>query len=156
MRQSLRQFRSAPAWRPARWGLAALLLSLMGGLNAMAWMERSAMAAKQAAMTQALRETFPGENLVMDAPLQMRRGLARLQQASGTLSTSDLEAMLAAIAAAAPNAAPTALDFSAGDARLGAWNVPEPQLQSLQQALNERGWAASVEGGSLRIRPKAP
>lgn len=156
LRQSLRQFRSAPAWRPARWGLAALLLSLLGGINAMAWMERSAMAAKQEAMTQALRKTFPDETLVMDAPMQMRRALARLQQASGTLSTSDLEAMLAAVAAAAPAAAPTAVDFAAGDARLGAWNVPEPQLQTLQQALNERGWDASLEGSSLRIRPKAP
>jgi general secretion pathway protein L len=156
LRQSMRQFRSAPAWRPARWGLVALLLSLLGGLNAMAWMERSAMAAKQEAMTQALRKTFPDETLVMDAPVQMRRALARLQQASGTLSTSDLEAMLAAVAAVAPSAAPTAVDFTAGDARLGAWNVPEPQLQALQQALNERGWSASLENGSLRIRPKAP
>lgn len=156
LRQSLRQFRSAPAWRPARWGLAALLLSLLGGLNAMAWMERSSMVAKQEAMKEALRKTFPDETLVMDAPVQMRRGLARLQQASGTLSTSDLEAMLAAIAAAVPNAAPTAVDFTSGDARLGAWNVPEPQLQTLQQALNERGWAANLEDGSLRIRPKAP
>ena len=156
LRQSLRQFRSAPAWRPARWGLAALLLSLLGGINAMAWMERSAMATKQAAMTQALQKTFPDETLVMDAPLQMQRGLTRLRQASGTLSSSDLEAMLAAIAAVAPDAAPTAVDFAAGDARLGAWNVPEPQLQALQLALNERGWETSLDGGSLRIRPKAP
>ena len=156
LRQTMRQFISAPAWRPARWGLAALLLSSMVGINAMAWVERSTLAAKQVAMTRTLQSTFPDITLVMDAPLQMQRELVRLQQASGTLSQSDLEAVLAAVAGVAPDAAPTAVDFSPGDARLGGWTLPAPQLEAVQQALNQRGWQASLDGGSLRIRPKAP
>lgn len=156
LRQALRHVRSAPDWRPARWGLAALLLSLLAGLNAMAWLERGALAEKQQAMTRTLQASFPQVTLVMDAPLQMQRELVRLQQASGTLSAGDLEAVLAAVAAVAPDAAPGAIDFAAGDARLGGWNLPEPRLQALQRALTERGWLASLDGGALRVRPKAP
>ena len=156
VRQTLRQLASAPAWRPARWGLVALLLSLLGGLNAMAWMERSGLQDKQRAVTQTLQKTFPEVTVVLDAPAQMRRELTRLQQASGTLSTDDLEAMLAALAMAAPDAAPGSIDFAPGDARLGAWQLPEDRLPAVQQALNARGWQASLDGATLRIRPKAP
>lgn len=155
LRQSLRQWRSTPAWRPARWGLAALLLSLIGGLNAMAWAERNSLQAKQRALTGLLQTTFPDITVVLDAPAQMRRALTRLQQASGTLSADDLEAMLGAAATADPDAATGSVDFAPGDAKLGAWNLPEDRLQALQQTLNARGWQASLEDGALRIRPKA-
>jgi general secretion pathway protein L len=156
MRQWLREWRSAPVWRPVRWGLAACLLSLLAGINVLAWTERSTLAAKQQAITQTLQTTFPDIALVMDAPRQMQRGLVDLQQASGTLSGADLEAVLAAVAAAVPGAAPAAIDFTPGDARLGGWTLPEPQLQAAAQALSQRGWQASLDGDSLRIQPKAP
>ncbi|MGM9426887.1 type II secretion system protein GspL [Hydrogenophaga sp. MI9] len=156
LKQALRQFVSAPEWRPARWGLAVLLLSLLGGINALAWMERNSLAAKKTAVSQVLQKTFPEVTLVLDAPAQMRRALVQLQQSSGVLSTEDLEAMLAATAAVAPEASPGNIDFSAGDARLGTWTVPEDRLQTLMQALNARGWQTSLDGGTLRIRPKAP
>lgn len=156
LKQSLRQFVSAPEWRPARWGLTVLLLSLLGGINALAWMDRHSLAAKKTAVSQVLQKTFPDVTLVLDAPAQMRRALVQLQQSSGVLSSDDLEAMLAATASVAPEASPGNIDFSAGDARLGTWTVPEDRLQALMQALNARGWQASLEGGTLRIRPKAP
>lgn len=154
--QSLRSLRNAPAWRPARWGLAALSLSLLVGLNAQAWQERRTLAAKQRAISQTLQNTFPEVKLVMDAPLQMQREFVRLQQASGTLAAGDLEAVLAAIAEALPDATPGAIEFTSGDARLRGWNVPEPQLQAIAQALNRRGWQAGLEGDTLRVVPKAP
>lgn len=156
LRQALRQLLSAPAWRPARWGLVALVLSLLGGLNAMAWMERSGLQDKRRALSQALVKTFPDVTVVLDAPAQMRRELTRLQQASGTLSNNDLEAMLAAVTAVAPDAAPGSIDFAPGEARLAAWQVPQDRLQSLQQTLNARGWQVSLDENLLRIRPKAP
>lgn len=155
-RQALRPLASAPEWRPARWGLAALALALLGGLNALAWTERDSLQAKQRALTQVLQKTFPEVTVVVDAPAQMRRSLQQLQQASGTLSPDDLEAMLAASAATAPDAAPGRIDFSPGDARLGAWSVPEDRLQALARGLSAQGWQAGLEAGSLRIRPKAP
>ncbi len=156
LRQSLRQWRSAPAWRPARWGLAALLLSLVGGINAMAWMERRSLSDKQLAITQLLKNAFPEVTAVVDPPVQMRRELVRLQHSSGTLSNDDLEAVLAALAAMSGDAAPGNIDFAPGETRLGAWPLPDEQLQTMLQVLNQSGWQASVEGGSLHIRPKAP
>jgi general secretion pathway protein L len=102
LRQTLRQWRSAPAWRPARWGLAALVATQLLGLNAAAWHERSSLDTKRQAVRQILQQTFPNVTLVMDAPLQMQRELALLQQASGSLATSDLETMLAALVQVAP------------------------------------------------------
>jgi general secretion pathway protein L len=155
LRQALRQWRSAPAWRPARWGLAALVLSLVVGLNALAWMERNSLNVKQQAATRLLQSTFPEVTVVLDAPAQMRRSLARLQQSTGTLSHDDLEAMLAAVAAGAPDASPGSIDFDTGSARLGAWTIPQDRLASLQQNLRGMGWQATLDGGSLRIQPRA-
>ncbi len=156
MRQTLRHLASAPAWRPARWGLVGLLVSLLVGLNALAWVEQRELTAKQEAITQTLQQTFPDVGLVLDAPAQMQRQLITLQQSRGTLSGQDLEAMLSALATVNPNASPSAIDFSPGQARLSAWNLPEDQLQALSQTLNARDWHSSVEGGALIVRPKAP
>ncbi len=156
LRQTMREWRSAPAWRPARWGLGALLLSLIGGLNAMAWAERDTLRAKQRAVTGLLQTTFPDITVVVDAPAQMRRALTQLQQSSGTLSTDDLEAVLGAAASADSEAFVGSIDFAPGDAKLGAWNVPGDRLQAVQQSLNARGWQAELDNGTMRVRPKAP
>ncbi|WP_374412784.1 type II secretion system protein GspL [Hydrogenophaga sp.] len=156
VRQTLRLFASAPEWRPARWGLAALAASLLVGINALAWTERNSLQAKQKAQAQVLQKTFPDVTVVIDAPAQMRRALQQLQQSSGTLSPEDLEAALGALAVAAPEAVPGSIEFSPGDIRLGAWSVPESRLQELARQLNAQGWQASLDAGSLRIQPKAP
>src|SRR5690606_20279255 len=49
-RRAWRQFRSAPQWRAARWGLVALLVAQLFGLNMAAWQERQSLQAKQAAV----------------------------------------------------------------------------------------------------------
>lgn len=158
LRQTLREWRSAPAWRPARWGLAALVAAQLLGLNAAAWYERSSLDSKRQAVKQTLQQTFPQVTLVMDAPLQMQRELALLQQASGSLSGSDLETMLAALAQATPGApvAPASIDYSAGETRLSQWKAPEEQLRSLQQALEASGWQARFDGSVLSLRPVQP
>lgn len=158
LRQTLRQWRSAPAWRPARWGLAALVAAQLLGLNAAAWYERSSLDTKRQAVRQTLQQTFPQVTLVMDAPLQMQRELGLLQQASGNLSTSDLETMLAALAQVAPGepVSPASIDYSAGVGRFGQWKAPEEQLRSLQQALEASGWQARLDGNVLSLRPTPP
>jgi general secretion pathway protein L len=52
LKRSFRQWRNAPAWRPARWGLAALVGVHLVGLNAAAWHERSGLDTKQKAVVQ--------------------------------------------------------------------------------------------------------
>jgi len=79
----------------------------------------SSLAGAAAGNPQALTGTFAKVQVVVDPPLQMARELAALQRASGQASGRDLEAMLAAYAALAPaQAAPEAIDDSAGELRL--------------------------------------
>lgn len=153
LRQALRQFRTAPAWRPARWGLAALLVAQLLGLNVAAWHERSSLDAKRQAVRQTLQQTFPNVTLVLDAPLQMQRELARLQQAGGQLSGRDLEAMLSALGSSGPGTAAQRLVYSPGELRLQG---PEDQLRAQAQALQGGAWNAQIDGQALRLRPNTP
>jgi general secretion pathway protein L len=153
LRQALRQFRTAPAWRPARWGLAALLVAQLLGLNVAAWHERSSLDAKRQAVRQTLQQTFPNVTLVLDAPLQMQRELAQLQQASGQLSGRDLEAMLSALGGSGPDASAQRLTYSPGELRLQA---PEDQLRAQAQALAGGPWNTQIDGQALRLRPNTP
>lgn len=154
-KQQLRRWRSAPAWRPARWGLAALVAVQLVGLNGAAWSERSSLDAKQQALRQALQQGFPQVSLVLDAPLQMRRELTRLQQASGTLSAGDLETMLGALAQAGPGdlPVPTTLGYTPGEGRFSGWRASEDQVRTLQQRLEQNGWRARFDGKELTLQP---
>lgn len=150
LRQALRHFRNAKAWRPARWGLAALLLAQLLGLNIAAWQERQRLTDKRQAIRQTLQQTFPHVTLVLDAPVQMQRELALLQQGSGQLAPRDLEAMLSAVGthAAAP---PARLRYQAGELQLDTAAAAQ-----LIAPLNATGWQARQEGDSLVLRPATP
>ena len=153
-RQTLRRLLSAPKWRPARWGLGALVAVQLLGLNLAAWSERNSLSTKQQAIAQTLQQTFPQVTLVLDAPVQMRRELERLQQASGQLSGGDLEAMLGALAQHLPGegAAPGSLSFSPGELHAGGWPLDEAGLAALQGALEASGWRARIEGTELTLQ----
>ncbi|MDP2017733.1 type II secretion system protein GspL [Hydrogenophaga sp.] len=157
-RRSLRRWLSAPEWRPARWGVAALVVVHLVGLNTAAWHERSMLAAKQQAVRQALQQAFPQVTLVLDAPVQMQRELARLQQASGMLSSADLETLLGAIdqASGGQSFMPATIAYTPGDGRFSGWRATEDQLRALQQALERGGWRVRFDGNELSINPPAP
>lgn len=155
LRQTLRRWSTAPAWRPARWGLATLLVVQLLGLNAAAWSERRALDAKQQAVRQTLQQSFPQIILVLDAPLQMQRELQRLQQASGVLAPTDLEHQLGALAQAAEPGLPmpASVAYADGTTRLGAFSASDAQRQALQQSLQRSGWLARFEGAELNLQP---
>lgn len=157
LQKTLRQWRSAPAWRAARWGLAALVGVQLLGLNAAAWHERSALKTKQQAITQTLQQSFPQVTLVLDAPVQMQRELARMQQAGGALTHGDLETMLAALASAsdAPEA-PSAIQYNTGEGHFNGWSAESANLQALEQSLQTMGWRVQLEGNNLILRPGQP
>jgi general secretion pathway protein L len=72
----------SPAWRPARWGVAVLLLCQVLGLNAWAWKLQSDLHSRQSDLVQIMKQTFPDIQVVVDAPLQMARevqGCAKLR-----------------------------------------------------------------------------
>ncbi|WP_353140959.1 type II secretion system protein GspL [Limnohabitans sp.] len=92
----------APAWKPVRWGVVALVALQVLGLNALAWQESRALNAQQASLQNILKNTFPTVTLVIDAPLQMQREVDALQQKSGTASSTDFEPLLAALVGVLP------------------------------------------------------
>lgn len=142
----------APQWRMARYGLALLALVQLVGLNAFAWREAAALEARRAAVREVLTQSFPNVKVVLDAPLQMARELARLQQAAGSASTRDLEAMLSALSAAVPPGQTlNAIEYVAGTARLKGVRLGADETARLMR----QGYAASTEGDTLVIKPAA-
>jgi len=145
----------APAWRPVRWGLVALLALQVLGLNALAWRERSHLDAQQASLQNILKTTFPSVTLVIDAPLQMQREVDLLQQKSGAVSSTDLEPLLATLASVLPaGQTPSQLHFSQQALRVQGVTPDTPttrmsQLQAQGLSLRQEGndsWVLQAGG----------
>lgn len=153
-RSLVRRWRTAPAWRPARWGLAAVLLVQIVGLNVAAWSEQHSLQAKETRVRQLLQQSFPQVTLVLDAPAQMRREVARLQQASGTLGAGDLETQLSALGQTLPDARswPTRIQFDNGQAQFGAWQAEGVTPERVVQSLRTSGWQAAWDGDAVRMQ----
>ena len=152
----VREFWRAPRWRAARWGVLILVLTQLAGLNAWAWKERSALAAKRSAVRNVLTQTFPSVQLVVDAPVQMTREVAALQQATGGVTANDLEPMLSALATSLPRGrTPTAIDFSGGQLRLRGLGLQPSETGSVTAALSSRGYNARSEGDLLLVQAEA-
>ena len=152
LRDGWRQLLS-PAWRPARWGVAALLAVQVLGLNAYAWQEGQALADQRAAMAQLLRDTYPGVRAVLDAPRQMLRETERLRAAAGRPGENDLEAALAAAAAAWPPAqGPVqALRLESGQLSLTVPAWSENELAGFTQRLQADGWQVERVDGRVTL-----
>lgn len=145
--------RSAP-WRPARWGLAALLLAQLVGLQAWAWMTRTQWQAEQDRWTEILQTSFPKVTVVVDAPLQMAREVARLRQGSGQLTAQDFESQLQALGKALPAgvAGPASLNFQDGQLQWPTLPLQPEQQTALEQALQAQGLRLSTRDGTSRLQ----
>jgi general secretion pathway protein L len=145
----------APHWRPARWSALALVLVNLIGLQAWAWKEQSALAAKRSAIQAVLTSTFPDVRVVVDAPAQMARALADLQRQSGATSSRDLETMLGLFQALAPElGAPQAIEFVASELRLKLPTLSDTVVAGLSTRLQAQGFGAQLRGDSLVITPE--
>jgi general secretion pathway protein L len=140
-------------WRAVRWGLIALAALHVLGLNAYAWQQRSALQNKRASMDQLLRTAHPSVRAVLDAPLQMATETERLRATAGRVGADDFEALLAATAAAWPDAqAPVqTLRFEPGRLTLAAPNWPEADVTALRTRLSAQGLAVESAEGRLTI-----
>ena len=145
----------APAWKPVRWGLVALLALQVLGLNALAWREHSALNAQQASLQSILKTTFPSVTLVIDAPLQMQRAVDVLQQKSGSTASTDMEPLLAALAGVLPaGQTPQQIHFADHTLRLQGLALDNhtaaiARLQSQGLSLRQDGndtWVLQAEG----------
>lgn len=137
----------SPAWRPARWGVAVLLISQVLGLNAWAWKLQTDLRNRQSGLAQLMTQTFPDIRVVVDAPLQMAREVQILRQAAGQTSAEGLEPLLAALGQALPTGqAVQALDFQTGQLRVKGLNLSDEEATQLQTRLQALGATARREG----------
>lgn len=154
-----RDFWHASHWRPARWGLALLVLVQLAGLNLAAWQARGELAAQRAGIEATLRQTFPQVKLVVDAPVQMERGVALLRQQTGAVTARDLGPMLAAIAPIAHQSPPTAFEFAPGALRLKGVALSADDLTEARARLRPLGYRLDAEGtgndASIMLRESA-
>lgn len=146
------------AWRPVRYGLAALLLVNLVGLNAWAWQQRQALEAQKRSLVSVLQTSFPKVRAVIDAPAQMQKEVERLRAAAGQPGEGDLEPMLAAVASAWPASRGPAdsIKFEPGRLTLGSAGWTPAEVQALRNALQVQGLDAESAAGRLVISRRAP
>ena len=159
---SARRFLS-PDWRPVRWGVGALVLAQIIGLNLWAWHQRSAVDAKQLAMQTLVKTTYPNVNpqdVQRDADAVMQRETQALRSLAGKPGDTDLEPMLQAAASAWPGDRPPVetLRFEPGRLTLTAPGWSNEQVGQFRSLLRTSGWAVDAVEGRLvltRARPGA-
>ncbi|MEO8248319.1 MAG: type II secretion system protein GspL, partial [Burkholderiales bacterium] len=156
----LRDWTTAPRWRAARWGIGLLVVTQLIGLNAWAWRENAALADKRDAINGTLKSTFPGVQVIVDAPVQMERELALLRQGAGAASGRDFEAMLSVLSTALAQLAPQSpppmgLEFANGELRLKGLNLNGEQVAAIADRLRGAGLSARTDANSLLVRPQA-
>lgn len=151
---AVQQFLNAPAWRAARLALVALLAVNVLGLNAWAWKERSQVKTQRQAVQAVLTNTFSKVQVVIDAPLQMAREVAALQQASGDVTGRDLETLLGVFSAVAPvNATVKAIEFRAGELRMSGLLLSPEDQEQVSFKLKAQGYTAHQDGDQLVVKP---
>lgn len=143
---------NSPSWRPARWAAVLLVAVNLVGLNAWAWRERASLDDKREAVRRTLTETFPQVKVIVDAPVQMEREVAALRQQTGVASARDLDALLAALAAALPaGRTPAALEYGGGELRARGLALSRDEVRGVATHLKTLGYAATGEGDVLVV-----
>ena len=155
-RDAWRRF-MGPTWRPVRWGMAALLGVNLLGLHVWAWSQQQAVESRRQAQATLLKTTHPQVRVVLDAPLQMTREAERLREAAGQPGEADLEAALAAAAAAWPTglAPAQALRYERTELSMTVGGITPPQVSAMNERLRPLGWSVDAAGGRLTMTRRA-
>lgn len=153
--QAWAQWADSAAWRPARWGLVTLIGVNLLGLNAWAWMERSALESKRMEVRGLLTQTFP-KVPVVDAPVQMEHEVAVLRRVTGAVSSRDMEPMLASIAEnIQTDRPPSAIEFTANELTLKGFQAVPAEASALTKGLAAAGYSSRVDGETWVVRADA-
>lgn len=140
-------------WQPVRYGLAALVVVQLLGLNLWAWHQHREIAARREAVTATLTGAFPQVRAILDAPVQMQKQLDLLRASAGSVGEQDLEALLAAAASAWPADRPPteALAFEPGRLTVSAQGWAAAQIDNFRNQLRSEGWQLDASEGKLTI-----
>src|ERR1700761_4060756 len=96
------RFAFDPAWRVTRYGLVALVVVTLLGLNIRALQENHRIAQKKAALTAAVAEAFPNLKTIYDPAGQAQREIDTLRAAAGRPGDGDIETLLQSAESAWP------------------------------------------------------
>lgn len=152
-KELLQQLWAAPAWRPARYGVAVLLLLNLVGANVWAWQQRQALTRQKAAMTSLLQTTFPQVRAIVDAPAQMQKEIDLLRASAGKPGETDLEPMMyAAEAAWPPGRAPAdGLKYEPGRLTITSAGWSPQEVEAFRGRLRPLGYDAESVPGRLTL-----
>ena len=153
LRDSARRFFSRE-WAPVRYGLAALVLAQVVGLNLWAWHQRDAIEAKQEGVRALVKATYPNVSpldIQRDAEAVMRRESQALRTLAGKPGDADLEPMLQAAASAWPADRPAVdtLRFEPGRLTLSAPGWSAAQIDQFRSVLRPGGWQVEAAEGRV-------
>ena len=163
MKSVIRQWQAfwqLPAWRPARWGLVALLCANIVGLNAWAWQQQAGLSKKRALLGAILTQSFPNVKTVVDPALQMSREMALLRQATGASGVQNFESMLSAFGTSTNVQSgvfivPTAIEYIANGMNLKNINLEGNALASAQSKLKTMGYTLTQNGDTASLKVQA-
>ena len=150
-----RAWLQAPAWRPLRWGLLALVLVQFVGIQAWSWRQSALSKNQQETLKSILRSTFPQVTVVIDPLAQMQREVKALGQASGIGLPGDLGVMLSALADVGAMS-PRRLEYAGGQLQLSPWPLEPSEAAQVQAALALRGYQLEGAGEQWQMRVKSP
>lgn len=150
-----RAWLQAPAWRPLRWGLLALVLVQFVGIQAWSWRQSELSKNQQETLKSILRSTFPQVTVVIDPLAQMQREVKALGQASGIGLPGDLGVMLSALADVGAMS-PRRLEYAGGQLQLSPWPLEPSEAAQVQAALALRGYQLEGAGEQWQMRVKSP
>jgi general secretion pathway protein L len=167
MKSLIRQWQAfwqSPAWRPARWGLVALLCANLIGLNAWAWQQQAGLTKKRAQLGAILTQTFPNVKTVVDPGLQMSREMVSLRQATGASSVHNFESILSILASLNTSSSvvfntPTAIEYASNSSGTSASfknvKLATTELIAAQEKFKTLGYALSQNGDSIALKVQA-
>ena len=140
-------------WQPVRWGLGALLVVQLLGINLWAWHQNRQLNARREAVTATLTGAFPQVRAILDAPVQMQKQLDLLRASAGSIGEQDLEALLGAAATAWPADRPPAeaLAFEPGRLTVSAQGWSPGQIDNFHTQLQSDGWQLDASDGKLTL-----
>jgi general secretion pathway protein L len=136
--------------QPLVWGVVALVVVSVVGVNVKAMQLRQQIAERKGQQVALLKRVSPNMEAVADVPLLLKRELSQLRAATGQPNPSDAEAMIAALHASLPAGDQwQRVEVRAGELTLA---TSVPPSGSMLQGIQARGYTATVDGAGLRMR----
>ena len=152
------RFAFDPAWRVTRFGVIALVVVTLLGLNVRALQEHRAVAEKQAQLSAVVTAAFPGIKTVYDPAGQAQRAIDSLRAAAGRPGDNDIETLLQAAESAWPqtHSPVQGVKFEPGKLTLPATGWTPQEIERFSTQLRAADVDVRSDAGSLQLSHRSP